>query len=159
MDEIQNLSENVADPGVEYSAAKKSFFAIKKLVDFSSPQFEPLIHRIYIKAIEEGVDNPKMYEEAYILLREMIANMPKWFRLDEEEDIPYPYVWKYAEMGKLCYNLNKKKKAVEYTEKSFEILKKIGINNKLKEVKEMEQRVSELKISMSFEKAEAFRKS
>ena len=85
--------------------------------------------------------------------------MPKWFRLDEEEDIPYPYVWKYAEMGKLCYNLNKKKKAVEYTEKSFEILKKIGINNKLKEVKEMEQRVSELKISMSFEKAEAFRKS
>ena len=38
-------------------------------------------------------------------------------------------------MGKLCYNLNKKKKAVEFTEKSFDILKKIGFKSKLKELK------------------------
>ena len=73
--------------------------------------------------------------------------------------MPYTYVWKFAEMGKLCYNLNKKKKAFEYTEKAFDIFKKLGFRQKYKEIKEMEKRVDELKISMSFEKAEVFKKS
>ena len=56
-------------------------------------------------------------------------------------------------MGKLCYNLNKGKKAIEYTEKAYDILKKINFKSNLKEVKEIEQRMNELKISMSFGKA------
>lgn len=40
-------------------------------------------------------------------------------------------------MGKLAYNINKKKKAFEYTEKAFDILKKINFKRNLPEVKEL----------------------
>lgn len=37
--------------------------------------------------------------------------MPKWYRLDSEDQIPYVYIWRFAEFGKLSYNLQKYKKA------------------------------------------------
>lgn len=38
-DEILNNSEIIGSLGTDYKTAKKSLFAIKKIVDFSSPQF------------------------------------------------------------------------------------------------------------------------
>ena len=55
----------------------------------------------------------------------------------DEEEIPYTYIWKYAEMGKLGFNLGKKKKAWEYTEKAYQIIEKINFSHSFQEVKEL----------------------
>jgi ribosomal protein L7Ae-like RNA K-turn-binding protein len=49
----------------------------------------------------------------------MIELMPKWYQLNEEDEIPYVYIWRCAELGKLAYNLKKYKKACENTEKAY----------------------------------------
>ena len=49
----------------------------------------------------------------------MTELMPSWYKLDSEDTIPYVYAWRFAELGKLAYNLNKLKKAAEYTEKAY----------------------------------------
>ena len=83
--------------------------------------------------------------------------MPKWYRLDSQDQIPYVYAWRLAELGKLAYNLNKLKKACEYTEKAYRIIETIGFKGKFIEVGELKQRYQEMKIGLSFNKAELFK--
>jgi ribosomal protein L7Ae-like RNA K-turn-binding protein len=89
----------------------------------------------------------------------MVDLMPTWYRLNEEEEIPYVYVWRMAELGKLAYNLQKYKKACEYTEKAFAIMERIKFSNNFIEVKELKERHQEMKIGLSLNKAEIFRKA
>lgn len=67
----------------------------------------------------------------------MLGHFRSWYRLNPEDEIPYVYVWRYAEAGKLAYLLEKLKKACEYTEKAQIIVDKIKFKNKFVEVKEL----------------------
>lgn len=68
-------------------------------------------------------------------------------------------MWRLAELGKLAYNLQKYKKACECTEKAHEILKKIKFGYEFNELKELKARYEEMKVGLSFNKAELFRKN
>ena len=117
---------------------KKAFFSVKRLLCYSDPRFEKILNKLYLSCLSNAGEDPKFFSEAYILLKDLLENMPIWFRLNsEEEEIPYTYVWKSAEMGKLAYNLNKKKKAWEWTEKAYEIVKKTKLRDSLTEIKEL----------------------
>lgn len=61
-------------------------------------------------------------EEAYILMKEQITRLNKWYRLGEGENHNVRFFLKYAHFGKLCYNLGKFQKAAQYTELAQEII-------------------------------------
>lgn len=88
----------------------------------------------------------------------MVELVPYWYRLNPEDEIPYPWVWRYAELGKLAYWLEKYKKACLYTEKAYDIVEKIGFKNRFGEVEELRKRNQEMRVGLSFNKAEIFKK-
>lgn len=115
-----------------YKEMKQSFFGLKKILSYSCPLFEELLTSLSLKCLNEAqqAEQEKAYqlfEEAYILLKDLLENICKWYRINpEEEEIPYFYGWKYAELGKVAYYLSelaptpkakaaKIKKAAEYT--------------------------------------------
>lgn len=63
------------------------------------------IYKAYSLSLMEVKNDSKIYQESYILLKEMLEHVPKWYRLNPEDEIPYVYVWRYAELGKLAYYL------------------------------------------------------
>ena len=49
------------------------------------------------------------------MLKEEIKGIPTWYRLEEGEEDSVRFFIKFAQFGKLCYNLGKFQKAFEYT--------------------------------------------
>ena len=64
------------------------------------------------------------------MLKEEIKGIPTWYRLEEGEEDSVRFFIKFAQFGKLCYNLGKFQKAFEYTEKAYKIIQKCKLKNK-----------------------------
>lgn len=60
--------------------------------------------------------------------------------MDKEQEFHPLLLWKYSEAGKLAMFLNKPKKALQYTEKAIEILKKCRLSDSHQEVKDLKRR-------------------
>lgn len=102
-----------------YQIIKKALLNLRKLLSDNDPRMKSCIYKVYTESLTEAQKDQKIYQESYILLKEMLELVPKWYRLNPEDEIPYVYVWRYAQLGKLAYFLEKMKKACEYTEKSY----------------------------------------
>lgn len=82
---------------MSYQEMKKLFFKLKKIFSYEDPFFESRLHQLYLRCLQQAQSQPKLYAEAYILIKDLIQNMPKWYRIDaQNEAIPYVYVWRYA---------------------------------------------------------------
>lgn len=145
---------------------KKRFSGLRKLLCLDHPFFADAIDKVYHATInhlsavvEEQERHNRLLEEAYILLKEQIKGIPKWYRLDAGEERSVRFLVKYAQMGKLCFNLSKYQKAFEYTELAMNLVNAFHLQNTYPEVEELKMRFQELKIEMSMAKAKTFSNS
>jgi hypothetical protein len=120
---------------------KKKFSAIRKLLSLDHPFFADAIDKVYHATInhlsavvEEQERHNRLLEEAYILLKEQIKGIHKWYRLDSGEEKSVRFFVKYAQMGKLCFNLTKFQKAFEYTELAMNLVTAFQLKNTYPEV-------------------------
>jgi tetratricopeptide (TPR) repeat protein len=145
-----------------YQSIKNSFFMLRKVMSFDHPFFAEAIDKVYhstinsLATIEDSGTHNKLLETAYILMKEQIKGIPTWYKLEVGEENNIRFFLKYAHFGKLCYNVGRVQKALEYTEKAHELAKACHLKNKYAEVAELEQRYEELRIEASMAKTKSF---
>ena len=96
-------------------------------------------------------------EEVYILLRESLKGAAQWYHLEGDEGTrTIRFLSKYAQLGKVCYNLKKIQKAFDYTERALSIANQCKLRNNYPEIEELRQRHQELTIELSIAKSRSF---
>ena len=114
----------------------KSFFELRKLVRLGEAWFSKILQNLYLSALTlaNSEENPqqqqKHYEASYKILKTYLDNFKGWYKLESSQEFHPLLLWKYSEAGKLAMYLNKPKKALQYTEKAIEILKKCRLSER-----------------------------